>query len=117
MARPKIQIDPILVEKLASIQCTMIEIAAVVGCSVDTLERRFADVIARAREKGKTSLRRMQWKSADEGSVPMQIWLGRNILGQSDKKESDIYLSATVSQPLTEDERMRLVQEVREFKK
>lgn len=51
MAKPEIQIDEKTVEKLASILCTMEEIASVVGCSVDTLERRFADTIKRGMDK------------------------------------------------------------------
>lgn len=80
----KLDIDEDVVRELASIACTMIEIAAVVNCSVDTLERRFADVIKRGRETAKTSLRRFQWKAAEGGSVPMMIWLGKQLLGQRD---------------------------------
>ena len=29
----------------------------------------------------------MQWRSAERGSVPMQIWLGKQVLGQTDKQE------------------------------
>ena len=29
----------------------------------------------------------MQWKSAEQGNVSMQIWLGKQMLGQSDKQE------------------------------
>lgn len=85
MARPQVEIDESVVEKLASIQCTMIEIAAVVGCSVDTLERRFADTIKTGRAKGRSSLRRLQWEAAQKGSNAMLIWLGKQLLGQSDK--------------------------------
>jgi len=31
------------------------------------------------------SLRRLQMKSAQKGSVPMQIWMGKQQLGQSDQ--------------------------------
>lgn len=85
--RPPLKIDEGLVEFLASIQCTMIEIASGARCSVDTLERRYADVIKNARETGKASLRRMQWKSCKDGSVTMQIWLGKQWLGQRDQRE------------------------------
>jgi hypothetical protein len=91
--RPPLKIDEGLVEFLASIQCTMIEIASGARCSVDTLERRYADVIKNARETGKASLRRMQWKSCKDGNVTMQIWLGKQWLGQRDQRE----LSAQVS--------------------
>lgn len=84
MARPPLDIDEQLVENLAAIHCTMEEIASVCGCSVDTLERRFADVIKRAREKGKSSLRRLQWQAAQKGNVTMLIWLGKQLLNQKD---------------------------------
>lgn len=84
MSRPKKQIDPKLVEKLARIHCTMIEIASVCGCSVDTLERRFADAIKEGRERGKASLRRHQWKLARTGNATMLIWLGKQLLEQKD---------------------------------
>lgn len=90
MARPKLPIDKDLVRKLARINCTMIEIASVCNCSVDTLERRFADIIKGEREVGKTSLRRWQWSSAEKGVPALLIWLGKQYLGQSDKIENEI---------------------------
>ncbi len=87
MARPRKVIDADLVEKLAAIHCTTPEIAAIVDCSVDTLERRFAAILAKGKSKGKTKLRRLQWESAEKGNVVMQIWLGKQILGQSDQIE------------------------------
>jgi len=93
MANP-LPIDEKVVLGLASIGCTMKEIGAVVGCSVDTLERRFADVIEKGRESGKSSLRRMQWKAAEKGNVSMLIWLGKQILGQRDKSNEEIEIMA-----------------------
>ena len=37
----------------------------------------------------KYKLRQMQWKSAERGNVPMQIWLGKQILGQSESPMGD----------------------------
>ena len=79
---PPLDIDPDLVYELAKIDCTMIEIAAAVGCSVDTLENNFSDVIEKGRRECHRSIRRMQYKSASEGNVTMQIWLGKVQLGQ-----------------------------------
>lgn len=87
MARPKKNIDPELIRKLARINCTMIEIGSVVGCSVATLERRYADLIKSEREVGKTSLRRWQWDAASKGNTALLIWLGKQHLNQSDKIE------------------------------
>lgn len=88
MARPRKNIDGELVKKLASIHCTMEEIAFAVGCSVDLLERRFADTVKEGKAHGKTSLRRYMWHAAtDKGNITMMIWLSKNILGYTDKVE------------------------------
>jgi hypothetical protein len=85
--RPKKFVDLELVEKLAHIQCTFGEIASTLGVSVDTLQRNkdFAVVYKRGAEGGRKSLRRMQFESANKGNVIMQIWLGKQYLGQSDQ--------------------------------
>jgi hypothetical protein len=85
--RPKKFVDLELVEKLAHIQCTYGEIASTLGVSVDTLQRNkdFAATYKRGAEGGRKSLRRMQFESANKGNVVMQIWLGKNYLGQSDQ--------------------------------
>jgi hypothetical protein len=87
MARPLKQIDTDLVLKLAMIGCTTAEISAVLDVSSDTLERRFAACLIKGRDQGKTSLRRMQWKSAEGGNTSMQIWLGKQLLGQRDRTD------------------------------
>lgn len=88
MARPRKQVDEKLISKLASIACTTEEIAIIAGVSKDTLERRFAAVIEKGRHNAKASLRRMQWKTASKGNATMQIWLGKQHLGQTDKVEN-----------------------------
>jgi len=85
--RPRVEVNPNTVERLAAILCTVQEIAAVCGCSKDTLERNFAAVIKRGREAGKASLRRAQWKAAQKGNPTMLIWLGKQYLGQRDRPE------------------------------
>lgn len=82
--RPRLVIDKDLLEQLAKIQCTMEEIAAVLGCSVDTLERNFADVIKKGKDEGKASLRRLQWQGAQQGKPAMLIWLGKQVLAQKE---------------------------------
>lgn len=92
--RPKLNLDVTLIERLAGIHCTTKEIAAAMDCSTDTLERNFAALMAKGREKGKTSLRRIQWESAQKGNVTMQIWLGKQILGQAEPvKQTDQAIS------------------------
>jgi hypothetical protein len=82
--RPRKQVDEQQIESMAGIGCTVAEIAAVSGVSKDTLERNYAAPIEKRRELAKCSLRRMQFKSAESGNVTMQIWLGKQLLGQKD---------------------------------
>jgi DNA-binding Lrp family transcriptional regulator len=90
MGRPLLQIDEDTVEKLAGLHCTMKEIAAFVGCSVDTLENRFSELIEQGREKGKISLRRKQYDLAMKGNATMLIWLGKQNLGQTERSRDEI---------------------------
>ncbi len=90
MARPKKVIDPEQVLKLAAMGCMTSEIAAFFDCSSDTIERRFAAIVAKGKQQGKTKLRRLMWQNAEKGNAVMQIWLSKNILGYSDKIEQEI---------------------------
>jgi hypothetical protein len=85
--RPLTEIDESQVEKLAMLHCTNVEIGAFFDVDESTIRKRFSDKIQKAKEKGKISLRRLQWKSAESGNVTMQIWLGKQYLGQSEKIE------------------------------
>ena len=88
IGRPKKKINAKVVETLASIQCTNEEIAQVCECSSDTLTRRFAEHIKKGKNVGKSSLRRLQWEKAKAGNTTMQIWLGKQVLGQRDRIEN-----------------------------
>ena len=91
MARPKkYNLDTKKVEQLASFGCTNTEIAAFFDCSESTIRGSYCEFLTKGREKGKIRLRQMQWKSAEKGNVPMLIWLGKQVLGQTDKKEIDM---------------------------
>ena len=87
--RPPTVIDWNLVEELSKIHCTISEIAAVLGIPESTLKNRkeFPTIFKRGKENGKASLRRMQFKAAQNGNTTMLVWLGKNILGQSDQHQ------------------------------
>lgn len=89
--RPKFVIDYALVADLAKIHCTQAEIAAILGCSVDTLARdaEFCGVYKKGIEEGRSSLRRLQWAKANEGNPTMLVWLGKQLLGQRDTPAED----------------------------
>jgi hypothetical protein len=85
MARPKLEIDPEEVEKLAMMHCTNVEIASFFGCDEGTIRKRFSDIIAKGKDKGKITLRRYQFQMA-KNNCTMAIWLGKQILGQRDQQ-------------------------------
>lgn len=87
--QPKKDIDLELVYALAKIHCTEQEIANIVGCHVSTISRRCSDLIARARDEGRMSLRRaMYHKALNESNVVMQIFMAKNWLGMADSPVS-----------------------------
>lgn len=82
--RPKKVIDYMLVEELAAIFCTQQEIANIMKCDLRTLQRdeQFCHIYTKGIDVAKSSLRRMQYKTAMNGNVSMQIWLGKQYLNQ-----------------------------------
>jgi hypothetical protein len=87
--RPKKEIDYNAVERLAALMCTQEEIANYLDISVRTLLRddEFCHIYKKGLDKGKMSIRRQQYKSAEDGNVTMQIWLGKQYLNQRDRSE------------------------------
>lgn len=98
VGRKTIELDRDQFESLCGMLCTEEEIAGFFKVSVDTVERwckreygkKFCEVSKIYAEMGKASLRRAQFATAMAGNVTMQIFLGKNYLGQSDKKEQKV---------------------------
>ena len=57
------------------------------GCSEDLIKKSYSQFITKGQDEGKTRLRKLQWTAAEKGNVPMLIWLGKQVLGQTDKQE------------------------------
>ena len=77
-----------LIETLAGYMCTDEEIANALDVTVDTLTNKrnkdtFSECKLKGLGKGKVSLRRMQFRLAEK-NASMAIFLGKNILGQTD---------------------------------
>ena len=88
VGRPKkYNIDTDQVEKLAGLGCTNIEIASFFGCTDSLIRKNYSEYVLKGKENGKIRLRQWQMKSAQKGNVAMLIWLGKQMLGQSDKQE------------------------------
>jgi len=92
IGRPKKELDEEVIARLSQIGCTQEEIGAVVGISARTLQRRYADLVAENKNKGKASLRKVLWKKALKGDPKLLIWLSKNELGMVDK----IHTTSTV---------------------
>lgn len=114
MGRPKKNLtdkDWDSVRYMCMIHCTGEEIAGVLQMDYDTLNRNCKDkygypiseYIKKNQSNGKMSLRRAQWKSAENGNVTMQIFLGKQWLGQIEKQE--------VSVAVQDDDTVREMQE------
>ena len=78
------------VEQLASFGCTNTEIASFFGCDVSLITKTYSQFLTKGRDKGKIRLRQLQWKSAEKGNTAMLIWLGKQILNQTDKSEVEL---------------------------
>lgn len=89
--RKPIEINKKLFENMCAYQCTLEEIAGILGVSMDTIERwckkeykmNFAEVFAEKRQNGRYSLRRAQFQMAMKNPT-MAIFLGKQYLGQKD---------------------------------
>ena len=121
MGRPPTEIDRENFEKLCEIQATEMEIAGFFRCDDTTIWRwcideygeTFADVHRKLSAGGKASLRRQQFQNAVEKNNPtMQIWLGKQYLGQRDHQ--DVNVGSEKLEMWLQNLADRLIQRVRE---
>jgi hypothetical protein len=96
--RPAFELSDTDFDKLINmirIQCTQEEICGIFGVTDKTLnvalnkrgEPGFSELYKKHQDEGKASLRRAQWKAAQDGNPTMLVWLGKQNLGQRDKQE------------------------------
>lgn len=109
-----------LVAKLSNFMATDEEIASALSdehesITVDTLTNAnnfesFSEYKQKGQSQGKMSLRSWQFATAKKGNATMQIWLGRQYLDQTDKREyedaSDRHITINVSAATPEDAEM-----------
>lgn len=92
----KVVIDYKTLDGLCHIQCTGEEIASILEIDYDTLNENimhdkgvgFSEYNKQKSDGGKASLRRRQWKLS-ETNPAMAIFLGKNLLKQSDVMKID----------------------------
>lgn len=94
--RPRKVIDYKLLDSLCQIQCTGEEVASILEITYDHLDETikidkgigFVEYLKQKSDCGKASLRRRQWKLS-ETNPAMAIFLGKNLLKQSDVMKID----------------------------
>ena len=96
--RPAFELSDQDFDKLVNmvrIQCTQDEICGIFNVTDKTLnealkrrgEPGFSGFYKKHQDEGRASLRRSQWKAAQDGNPTMLVWLGKQMLGQRDKQE------------------------------
>jgi len=97
MSRPLKPIDWNMVDKLLQAHTPGTEIAASFDMHPDTFYNRvekefgmgFTEYCSQKKRKGENNLRLAQFKNALEGNTTMQVWLGKNWLGQRDEPKEE----------------------------
>jgi hypothetical protein len=84
VGRDKKVVPPKDVERLAQMGCKDSEIAEWFGIDENTLRYNFSVELLKGKLQLSQSLRQAQIRLAMSGNATMLIWLGKNILGQSD---------------------------------
>jgi hypothetical protein len=84
VGRNKKVVPPKDVERLAQMGCKDSEIADWFGIDENTLRYNFSVELLKGKLALSQSLRQAQIRLALSGNATMLIWLGKNILGQSD---------------------------------
>tara|TARA_B100000959_G_C14966829_1_gene618109 strand:- start:1194 stop:1658 length:465 start_codon:yes stop_codon:yes gene_type:complete len=90
VGRPKKELDVKQIEMLSGFGCSVLEMAEFFTVDESLLRRRYMDKIRHGRQKLKLRIRQLQLKYASQGSVPLLIFLGKNLLNQSDKQQIDM---------------------------
>jgi hypothetical protein len=94
--RPKVKMGLEEVENLSRLNCTMDELAAYFEVDVRTVQLRaqkepqFRAAIERGQAMGRLSVRRQQIRLLEQGNPTMAIWLGKQVLGQRDKFDTEV---------------------------
>ena len=105
--RPKIQIDWDSFDKLCAMMATKAEIANFLEINEDTVNNAckrekkmtFSAYYEQKASGGRISIRRKQYELAMSGNVVMLIWLGKQLLDQSDKLDQKT--TATIESELS----------------
>lgn len=112
--RPRKPVDLAQLEKLAAVGCQEGEMAWFFGIHPKVFSRNktkeIQAAIDKGRENGRSALRRKQFEVALSGNPTMLIWLGKQELGQTDKRfiEQDVTHRKAAAE-MTDDELLEVI--------
>src|SRR5690554_591052 len=127
MGRPRLEVAENIFDGWEQLDALIIwagqeYIAEQLGMSADTLSRRirerygcsFAEYRHKRQEMLRINLRKKQYQVAmEEGNVTMLIWLGKNMLGQSDKNEIKSVEKFNIDS-MSSDEKLEMIERYKE---
>lgn len=87
LGRPRKILDEQKISQFIGKGFTVEWVADFMGVHVDTLYANYSDALRKGRVFREGCLQAKQYKSAMTGNVTLQIWLGKQWLGQADKTE------------------------------
>ena len=85
--RQRVVIDPMRLAELIRIGCKDNEISDAFGVTEAVLQRRFRSILTKKRGEIRAALRAKQVDLALAGDRTMLIWLGKNMIGQTDRAD------------------------------
>ena len=88
MARPRKNIDPEQVRKLAGLGLTQNDIASLVGCSQSLVSLGFSSSCDLGVTQSKKSLRALMWKQVRGGNTPITLRLDQRLFGPLERKQA-----------------------------
>lgn len=84
----------------ASWGATQVEVANALGIHVKTLQEKFNDLFKQGFAECQLSIRRGQVREANAGNATLLIWLGKQMLGQRDFKDTEEQIKAAIEQAI-----------------
>ena len=77
------------VRELAEVFCTPEEIAASLGCSANTIRKKYPKLIKNSYEKARAVIKKKQWEAIKNGNVAMLFTVGKQFLEQGDSNKNN----------------------------
>lgn len=95
--RPPMEIDVEKLKEFLAVNMPVRRIAHYFNCTPETLYNKFRDLIVQSNVDYEYGLRLAQLRAANDGNPTMLIWLGKQVLGQTDEQKVTLEQKPSVS--------------------